>query len=74
MKVGIHPDYVDTTITCACGEVVKTRSTRSNIHVESSASTSGSPRPLNNHVGGPAMAPQTPQYRLRRAELSHVVR
>ena len=34
MKVGIHPDYVDTTITCACGEVVKTRSTRPNIHVE----------------------------------------
>src|SRR5205823_5959339 len=34
VKVGIHPDYVDTTITCACGEVVKTRSTRSNIHVE----------------------------------------
>ena len=34
MKVGIHPDYVDTTITCACGEVVNTRSTRPNIHVE----------------------------------------
>ncbi len=34
MKVGIHPDYADTTITCACGEVVKTRSTRPNIHVE----------------------------------------
>ena len=34
MKVGIHPDYVDTTITCACGEVVHTRSTRTNIHVE----------------------------------------
>jgi len=34
MKVGIHPDYVDTTITCACGEVVHTRSTRPNIHVE----------------------------------------
>ncbi len=34
MKAGIHPDYVDTTITCACGEVVHTRSTRTNIHVE----------------------------------------
>ena len=34
MKVGIHPDYVDTTITCACGEVVKTRSTRAYILVE----------------------------------------
>jgi large subunit ribosomal protein L31 len=34
VKVGIHPDYVDTTITCACGEVVRTRSTRSDIRVE----------------------------------------
>jgi len=34
MKVGIHPDYVDTTITCACGEVVHTRSTRPDIRVE----------------------------------------
>ena len=34
MKVGIHPDYVDTTITCACGEVVRTRSTRPDIRVE----------------------------------------
>ena len=34
MKAGIHPDYVDTTITCACGEVIKTRSTRSEIRVE----------------------------------------
>ena len=34
MKAGIHPDYVDTTITCACGEVVHTRSTRSEIRVE----------------------------------------
>ena len=34
MKVGIHPDYVDTTITCACGEVVHTRSTKPDIRVE----------------------------------------
>jgi large subunit ribosomal protein L31 len=34
VKAGIHPDYVETTITCACGEVVQTRSTRPNIHVE----------------------------------------
>jgi large subunit ribosomal protein L31 len=34
VKVGIHPDYVDTTITCACGEVVHTRSTRADIRVE----------------------------------------
>ena len=34
MKVGIHPEYVDTTITCACGEVVHTRSTKPEIRVE----------------------------------------
>ena len=34
MKEGIHPKYVDTTITCACGEVIHTRSTKENIHVE----------------------------------------
>ena len=27
MKQGIHPNYVDCTITCACGNVIKTRST-----------------------------------------------
>jgi large subunit ribosomal protein L31 len=34
VKVGIHPAYVDTTITCACGEVIRTRSTRPDIRVE----------------------------------------
>ncbi len=34
MKAGIHPEYAETTITCACGEVVHTRSTRANIRVE----------------------------------------
>jgi large subunit ribosomal protein L31 len=34
VKAGIHPEYVDTTITCACGEVIHTRSTRPSIHVE----------------------------------------
>ena len=34
MKAGIHPDYIDTTITCACGEVIQTRSTKPTIHVE----------------------------------------
>jgi large subunit ribosomal protein L31 len=27
MKTDIHPDYVETTISCACGESVQTRST-----------------------------------------------
>ncbi|MCH4239760.1 MAG: 50S ribosomal protein L31 [Oscillospiraceae bacterium] len=34
MKKGIHPEYKDTTITCACGNVIKTRSTKENIRVE----------------------------------------
>jgi large subunit ribosomal protein L31 len=34
MKPGIHPVYQDTTITCACGSVINTRSTAKNIHVE----------------------------------------
>lgn len=34
MKNGIHPKYEETTITCACGEVIHTRSTKQNIRVE----------------------------------------
>lgn len=34
MKEGIHPEYKAATITCACGNVVETRSTVQNIHVE----------------------------------------
>ena len=34
MKEGIHPNYVDCTITCACGNVIKTRSTKKDIKVE----------------------------------------
>ncbi len=34
MKEGIHPEYTETTITCACGEVMHTRSARKNIRVE----------------------------------------
>jgi len=34
MKDKIHPKYEATTITCACGEVIHTRSTRPNIKVE----------------------------------------
>jgi len=34
MKDKIHPKYEETTITCACGEVVHTRSTKKNIRVE----------------------------------------
>jgi len=34
MKKGIHPEYYDTTVTCACGNVLKTRSTVKDIKVE----------------------------------------
>ena len=34
MKKGIHPQYKETTIVCACGEVIHTRSTKQNIRVE----------------------------------------
>lgn len=34
MKADIHPEYVETTITCACGAVIHTRSTKKDIRVE----------------------------------------
>lgn len=34
MKQGIHPEYVETTVTCACGNTFMTRSTQSEIRVE----------------------------------------
>jgi large subunit ribosomal protein L31 len=34
MKENIHPEYQDCTITCACGNVIKTRSTRKDFTVE----------------------------------------
>ena len=34
MKEGIHPDYKETTISCVCGNVIKTRSTRKDIKIE----------------------------------------
>ncbi|PKK84214.1 MAG: 50S ribosomal protein L31 [candidate division Zixibacteria bacterium HGW-Zixibacteria-1] len=34
MKPKIHPQYFDTTITCACGSVIQTRSTVKDIRVE----------------------------------------
>ena len=34
MKIEIHPNYAVTTITCACGEVIHTRSTKQNIRIE----------------------------------------
>ena len=34
MKEAIHPDYVQTTIRCACGNEIEVGSTRENIRVE----------------------------------------
>ena len=34
MKAKIHPKYVEATIKCACGNVIKTRSTVKDIAVE----------------------------------------
>ena len=34
MKKDIHPNYAETTITCACGNVIQTRSTVKDIKVD----------------------------------------
>ncbi len=34
MKQGIHPEYVEATVKCACGETFKTRSTKSELRVD----------------------------------------
>ena len=34
MKEGIHPKYEETTITCGCGNIIKTRSTVGEMHME----------------------------------------
>ena len=34
MKQGIHPEYVEATVKCACGETFKTRSTKPELRVD----------------------------------------
>ncbi len=34
MKPGIHPDYKEATVTCACGTTFKTKSVTGDIHTE----------------------------------------
>jgi large subunit ribosomal protein L31 len=34
MRKGIHPEYVECTVTCGCGNTFKTRSTKPKINVE----------------------------------------
>jgi large subunit ribosomal protein L31 len=34
MKQGIHPNYVETKVTCSCGNTFTTRSIKEELHVE----------------------------------------
>jgi large subunit ribosomal protein L31 len=34
MKQGIHPEYVESTVTCSCGNTFKTRSTSPSMRVD----------------------------------------
>lgn len=34
MKAGIHPDYKEAKVVCACGETFTTRSTKQDIHLD----------------------------------------
>lgn len=34
MKANIHPKYTEVTVSCACGETFKTRSTKGDIRLE----------------------------------------
>ena len=34
MKQGIHPEYMETAVTCSCGNSFTTRSTKAEMHVE----------------------------------------
>lgn len=34
MKQGIHPEYTETTVSCVCGNVIETKSTKKDIKVE----------------------------------------
>lgn len=34
MKAEIHPEYVDAVITCSCGNLIQTRATKPEMHVD----------------------------------------
>jgi large subunit ribosomal protein L31 len=34
MRDAIHPVYTETTVSCACGNVIETRATKENIKIE----------------------------------------
>lgn len=33
MKKNIHPEYSETTVACACGAIIQTRSTKQNMRI-----------------------------------------
>ena len=43
MKEGIHPKYGDATITCACGNVIHTRSTKPEMQVNTCSGSAAPP-------------------------------
>ena len=47
MRAEIHPEYVEATITCACGNVINTRSTKKAMHI----STCGACHPFYTGTG-----------------------
>ena len=34
MRTGIHPNYVESTVSCACGNTWTTRSTKESVHLD----------------------------------------
>lgn len=34
MKSNLHPNYVDSVVTCSCGSIFETRSTKESLHVD----------------------------------------
>jgi large subunit ribosomal protein L31 len=34
MKTGIHPKYIESTVSCACGNTWTTRSTKESVHLD----------------------------------------
>ncbi len=34
MKQDLHPEFIESTITCACGNVIKTKSTKKSMSVD----------------------------------------
>ena len=53
MKQGIHPEYVDCTVKCTCGNTFVTRSTKPEIHLGVCGEHGGDPESIHffNEVG-----------------------